>query len=757
MAVSGTMELLGHTEHIHPTLLQNGYINRVFNPSFKSGKGEPMKVSELDHCDSNPQGVSKEIYYEKKTKGSRLWKFFSRRSTNTVGYNRRPQSMILTGDYSKPSKLSFSDRLRAFKKLRSTPFFRNQSIRTSKSKITNVLKDDKGNSRRSVDNTIRKVIEHKPFRHSYAGYSKDFDCSFDDLELTTISETDAKENQCIGGITNRVNDPNSDEDVPEFYNGERHFSNFSNCNNSTFLEVAVQRECPKSPQESRRKKTSAMWNYFRGRKDNSKLLDQSIDSEVQSSENTFDSVPDGNCKQSDKGSHFNGVFRFFSSMAEAARRWRSPPRTFSQTEQASQATPETSRHEVSSQKVSFILENEGRRATSVVLPAKSPDSGVCDHLSPATSPEAVSSESTTVDISELRHAFAVSFSTNKNGCSSDMPVTAEKPHSLSNEYNTLESGIQEDHNPESSIQDLNGNVCSKRIICECLELALGRTCTIENQTGFKKGPCASLVSLQRQKETGYQNDDTKDSGLSDHSQASLCTAISKCKEEKDKGLQRLDSEKENDGLQDSCSRGPLPKWRKKRPSSAYCQLSTIQYPILEETESQKRDEEHFRKTVAQAEEYSPPKISKIHPRKAIVRQRPFSVIDRVALDKTEDLHPCRLLSRPPPPCSEAPPYKGQLDRSHSFPFSLSTPTGLDQVGWKKQTLLRTDLSDMMDKWKPEYPCEIYQNYGECHNPFKHLLTGQCTPKGGVQRKAKTKFSTLSSACYKGKIGQVYYG
>nr|XP_005994991.1 PREDICTED: rho guanine nucleotide exchange factor 9 [Latimeria chalumnae] len=534
MAVSGTMELLGHTEHIHPTLLQNGYINRVFNPSFKSGKGEPMKVSELDHCDSNPQGVSKEIYYEKKTKGSRLWKFFSRRSTNTVGYNRRPQSMILTGDYSKPSKLSFSDRLRAFKKLRSTPFFRNQSIRTSKSKITNVLKDDKGNSRRSVDNTIRKVIEHKPFRHSYAGYSKDFDCSFDDLELTTISETDAKENQCIGGITNRVNDPNSDEDVPEFYNGERHFSNFSNCNNSTFLEVAVQRECPKSPQESRRKKTSAMWNYFRGRKDNSKLLDQSIDSEVQSSENTFDSVPDGNCKQSDKGSHFNGVFRFFSSMAEAARRWRSPPRTFSQTEQASQATPETSRHEVSSQKVSFILENEGRRATSVVLPAKSPDSGVCDHLSPATSPEAVSSESTTVDISELRHAFAVSFSTNKNGCSSDMPVTAEKPHSLSNEYNTLESGIQEDHNPESSIQDLNGNVCSKRIICECLELALGRTCTIENQTGFKKGPCASLVSLQRQKETGYQNDDTKDSGLSDHSQASLCTAISKCKEEKDK-------------------------------------------------------------------------------------------------------------------------------------------------------------------------------------------------------------------------------
>ncbi|XP_062857019.1 uncharacterized protein LOC134319655 [Trichomycterus rosablanca] len=124
-------------------------------------------------------------------------------------------------------------------------------------------------------------------------------------------------------------------------------SNFSNCNNScvTITDEHCVNESPKVPLAARRSKGGDVWNYLRRisfiGKGGSTLLEKSFDS-MYTLDKTIDSdygSVDLDCiknlnpapKPSGpdvKSGHFRGLFRFFNSVAETARKWRNSSRSF---------------------------------------------------------------------------------------------------------------------------------------------------------------------------------------------------------------------------------------------------------------------------------------------------------------------------------------------------------------------------------------------------------------------------------------------
>ncbi|XP_075369203.1 rho guanine nucleotide exchange factor 9 isoform X1 [Mycteria americana] len=83
-----------------------------------------------------------------------------------------------------------------------------------------------------------------------------------------------------------------------------------------------------------------------------------------------------------KATHFGGVVRFFTSVAEAARRLRGSSRAFSPDEKRPQRSFRSWRQDVTSHKEGLVIENESARAFCTVGAClQSPDSGTWDNLS----------------------------------------------------------------------------------------------------------------------------------------------------------------------------------------------------------------------------------------------------------------------------------------------------------------------------------------------------------------------------------------
>ncbi|KAM6252030.1 rho guanine nucleotide exchange factor 9 isoform 3-T3 [Spheniscus humboldti] len=403
------MEVVAGRRHTGPVIAPNGYANRIFQANMEEGSTDALEVCGAEHCTSSdaiPTEREEAPRYKKTTKGNRIWNFVRRRkglSTN----KGRPQSMILLGVTSEVSELkktSFMDRVRPLKKGRTSRMPKNVDLRASRVQAAcDPEEDHHASGQRAVYRVKKLGDSRRPSRHSYAGYIDDLDSSFEDIELNiSIPEIDANESKCLRDISVRLHGEDNDSNCHRIPARKSESLNFESLFKSPAItEGDNQKRCTVLPQESRRGRSSDVWSYLKGisltSKDNSKLPDQRAETNFQNLGNItdhstsyfdFDTRCEENLSQrkksnsATKATHFGGVVRFFSSVAEAARRLRGSSRAFSPDEKRPQRSFRSWRQDVTSQKEGLVIENESARAFCTVGAClQSPDSGTWDNLS----------------------------------------------------------------------------------------------------------------------------------------------------------------------------------------------------------------------------------------------------------------------------------------------------------------------------------------------------------------------------------------
>uniref|UniRef100_A0A7N6B7N7 Rho guanine nucleotide exchange factor 9 n=1 Tax=Anabas testudineus TaxID=64144 RepID=A0A7N6B7N7_ANATE len=360
----------------------NGFINRVFNVSLdvenetssvyiqESGPGPAEAQGETQAASSQtPVKERPEVNRRPRATGG-IWKILNRKKAVSE-LERRPHSMILPGEASIP-KLSFADKVRSFKKLKSPSVFRGKTGKLSTVKFSSSLVDedsfchDIGTPQQSSRGTLR----HRGKRHSYAGYTAEFDCSFEDIDLS--APTDGPQLTVMGETVTQ----NGCKPSERVSYTKRSLNNSSNCN-----KTAAGCEDPGlkgSTHQGRGRRHKDVWSYLRRisllGKPNPVYSERSFDSELHSLDKTmdsdygsvdFESVRDFQApppKQSETKGHFGGLFKFFNNVAETARKWRTTSRSFSppEGERTPVSSPQASQCTVDNiHSVSLILHSEG--------------------------------------------------------------------------------------------------------------------------------------------------------------------------------------------------------------------------------------------------------------------------------------------------------------------------------------------------------------------------------------------------------------
>lgn len=334
------------TDPMSESGVTNGFLNSVFNVSLDEENGEgsswiPESISSQSMFSCQPVRREKQEL-NRRSRTAAIWRILNRRKT-TSDMDRRPHSMILPGEASF-LKLSITNKVRSFKKFKSPSVFRGKAGKLSSVKFNNELKDDVDDIHMCNDSPFlehKNMFRNKAKRHSFAGPTADFFCSFEDTDPSGIPE---KTHQVLKDISHQ-NGCKLTERVT--YTKKGH-SSFSNCNN---LSVTDHDECfikqsPKIPQRKRWSKGGDVLNYLRKislkGKGNSTLtessfeslnaLDKTIDSDYGSV--NFEFVKDLNSAPEQtvldgKSSHFRGLFRFFNTVAETAMKWRNSSNSFS--------------------------------------------------------------------------------------------------------------------------------------------------------------------------------------------------------------------------------------------------------------------------------------------------------------------------------------------------------------------------------------------------------------------------------------------
>ncbi|XP_054695141.1 rho guanine nucleotide exchange factor 9 isoform X1 [Grus americana] len=402
------MEVIEGCRHTGPVIAPNGYANRIFQANMEEGSTDVLEVHGAEHCTSSDAILNEREEaprYKKTTKGNRIWNFVRRRkglSTN----KGRPQSMILLGATSEVSELkkpSFMDRVRPLKKGRTSRMSKNVDLRASSVQVACDPEEDHHTSGQRAVYRVKKLGDsRRPSRHSYAGYIDDLDSSFEDIELNiSIPEIDANESKCLRDFSVRLHSEDNDSNCHRIPARKSESLNFENFKSPAITEGDNQKRCTVLPQESRRGRSSDVWSYLKGisltSKDNSKLPDQRAETNFQNLENItdhstsyfdFDTRCEENLSQrkksnsATKATHFGGVVRFLTSVAEAARRLRGSSRAFSPDEKRPQRSFRSWRQDVTSHKEGLVIENESAKAFCTVGAClQSPDSGTWDNLS----------------------------------------------------------------------------------------------------------------------------------------------------------------------------------------------------------------------------------------------------------------------------------------------------------------------------------------------------------------------------------------
>ncbi|XP_023698627.1 spermatogenesis-associated protein 13 isoform X3 [Paramormyrops kingsleyae] len=376
----------------------NGFVNKVFNAFPEVGNETGiMSIPEPEACETlapfQHSGREKGVF-SRKPRSTGIWKILAKRKT-PAGGERRPHSMILLGEASVP-KLSFVDKVRSFKMLKSPSVFKGKSVKLHGGKLGSTARDEQEDgSRDDFSHLQRALFRNKGKRHSYAGHTKDFDCSFEVIELSIPSENEQPLFKDATGSQNGC------KPMVASYT-KRTLPNFSNCNNSSLHDDLYVKDCPKSPQTGRKSKGADVWSYLRKisfmGKGTSSLSEKSFDSEFHTLDKTIDSdcasadfecikelnPPSKSTGNESRGAHFGGLFRFFSSVAETARKWKNSSRSFSppEGEGSPLGSPCTQRSQDFVHNMSVNFRHEEINAPSMPMSLLSSDSGLSEGLSP---------------------------------------------------------------------------------------------------------------------------------------------------------------------------------------------------------------------------------------------------------------------------------------------------------------------------------------------------------------------------------------
>ncbi|XP_014385751.1 PREDICTED: uncharacterized protein LOC106724125 [Myotis brandtii] len=279
-------------------LVPKGYLTQIFQscPEVEglAGEVEPEDSEQYDLSSRDESGQNK-----KKNKVNKIWNFVSRRKGPSC-QGKRPQSMILLGDTSKSSelkpKVTLMDRMKSFKRLKT-------SIGASKNTAPRSSKPQEPQEFSSNYHVRKAEQTPKPFRHSYAGHIE-------------VLEPFLPEAQRLVHTPNR-------ENQKEW----------------TFKDSGIQveegpceKEAPGQPGGRGGKwARSYLKNMFPG--DPEALQISARNSRIQELKVIIEgSNLEGNVEEGyeespghlrrDKATSFGGVVKFFSNMAEVARKWR---------------------------------------------------------------------------------------------------------------------------------------------------------------------------------------------------------------------------------------------------------------------------------------------------------------------------------------------------------------------------------------------------------------------------------------------------
>ncbi|KAM9740923.1 spermatogenesis-associated protein 13 isoform 4-T6 [Menidia menidia] len=326
----------------------NAFVNRVFNVSLDvENETSSVYIQEAgpglaEAASSQTQTSAKDrLEVSRRPRGGTggIWKILNRKRA-VPELERRPHSMILPGEASIP-KLTFADKVRSFKKLKSPAVFRGKTGKLSTAKFTSSLVDEETFCRDigTPQQSSRGTLKNRAKRHSYAGYTAEFDCSFEDLDLS--SPLDGLQ----PAVTGEPVTQNGCKPSERVTYAKRSSNNSSNCNRvGAACEEASVRSSPRTHHGGGRRHKD-VWSYLRRisllGKTNPVYSERSFDSELHSLDKTMDSdygsvdfesvrdIQPPPPKPSDTKGTFGGLFKFFNSVAESARKWRTTSRSFS--------------------------------------------------------------------------------------------------------------------------------------------------------------------------------------------------------------------------------------------------------------------------------------------------------------------------------------------------------------------------------------------------------------------------------------------
>ncbi|XP_054647662.1 spermatogenesis-associated protein 13 isoform X5 [Dunckerocampus dactyliophorus] len=456
----------------------NGFVNRVFNVSLDvENETSTVYIQEMQGetqpaSFQTPVKDRQEVNRRSRTTGG-IWKILNRKRAVSE-LERRPHSMILLGEASIP-KQSFADKVRSFKKLKSPSVFRGKAGKLSSAKLSSSLVDEESFCRDigTPQQSSRGTLRHRGKRHSYAGYTAEFDCSFEDIDLTAPM---ADHQPCVVPEATVQNGCKPSERVSY---SKRSHSNSTSCNKTAGSCEEPSIKNSKSTHQGAGRRQKDVWSYLRRisllGKANPVYSERSFDSELHSLDKTIDSdygsvdlenVKDYQTqppKHSDIKGHFGGLFKFFNNVAETARKWRATSRSFSppEEERTPISSPQASQrtvHKVHS--VTLTLHSEGhpkcQNTPSSPLTSKSSHSSIVD---PAQVPAPVTGSRSPKIVLKAFRACSVSGSVNglqtsertgkhiavtTNHMSSTI-IEKHIPHALTN--TELEKGAEHERNP----------------------------------------------------------------------------------------------------------------------------------------------------------------------------------------------------------------------------------------------------------------------------------------------------------------------
>ncbi|XP_007421975.1 rho guanine nucleotide exchange factor 9 isoform X1 [Python bivittatus] len=390
------MELIEHCQHGCSRPVPNGYGTKNFQTNPKERCTEQKYPNPGAIADTGKEDVGKN---KKKPRGSWIWNFVSRKKGSAMN-TKRPQSMILFGDnmeiLEQNRKMSFMERVRSYKKLRSSGISRN----TSKAKAIIISVETQEDLEQKALHRIKKLSDsQRPYRHSYAGFIEDLDSSFEDIELNScVLDIESRESKWHRGVELGVSSGDADSYCYKVLAQKNAALEFEKTPESRDAEGDPQRRDASVAPENKKGRSSEVWGYLKGvsvaGKDCSKLENPTAEPGFQSLKNATENPPPylafaargkenvGQTKRPGhvgKGSHFGGVLKFFNSVAGAARKWRGSSKTFSQDDPQQNSSFPRQRLERSHRKQPLIIVNDN--ASSFSLTGLSSDSGMWDHHS----------------------------------------------------------------------------------------------------------------------------------------------------------------------------------------------------------------------------------------------------------------------------------------------------------------------------------------------------------------------------------------